>query len=130
MATAHLQAILACLTCSGDTEPKATTYPNEKAALLSAHDARPAAEIAEEVVATLVHTSLAGPALRMKLDSIVGVYGWRENIAKWVLEKLTRALDCTDDAREKLGPVLNDAYHKARDGCNWYDTGTVTGTVQ
>jgi hypothetical protein len=100
MAITHLQAIFACLTCS-DAEPKAVTYLDEKAALLSAHDVRPAVEIAEDVVATLLHTSLVGPALRMKLDSIVAAYGWRENIAKYVLEKLTQALQYS---HENLGP--------------------------
>jgi hypothetical protein len=109
MAIARLQAILACLTCS-DAEPKAVTYPDEKAALLSAHDVRPAVEIAEDVVATLLHSSLVGPPLRMKLDSIVGAYGWRENIAKWVLEKLTKALQYS---HENLGPAVRDAYNKA-----------------
>jgi hypothetical protein len=109
MAIARLQAILGCLTCS-DSEPKVDTYPNEKAALLSTHDTRPAAEIADDVVATLLHTTLVGPALRMKLDAIVGTYGWRENIAKWILEKLTQALQYEHD---HLGPVVRDAYHKA-----------------
>jgi hypothetical protein len=109
MAITHLQAIFACLTCS-DAEPKAVTYLDEKAALLSAHDVRPAVEIAEDVVATLLHTSLVGPALRMKLDSIVAAYGWRENIAKYVLEKLTQALQYS---HENLGPSVRDAYHKA-----------------
>jgi hypothetical protein len=93
-----------------DAEPKAVTYPDEKAALLSAHHVRPAVEIAEDVVATLLHTSLVGPALRMKLDSIVAAYGWRENIAKYVLEKLTQALQYS---HENLGPPVRDAYHKA-----------------
>ncbi|KAF1938908.1 hypothetical protein EJ02DRAFT_505155 [Clathrospora elynae] len=93
MAVARLQAILACLACS-EAGPHVTTYPNEKAALLSAHD--PAAAIADDVLA-----------------SIVGAYGWKENIAKLILKKLTAALQCADDAREKLGPVVNDAYHKA-----------------
>jgi hypothetical protein len=117
MAIAHVQAIFACLTC-GDIEPKVIIYPEEKAALLSTHDARPAADIAEDVVATLLHTSLVGPALRMQLESIVGAYGWRENVARWVLEKLMRALDCADDAREKLGPVINNAYHSAWEVAN------------
>jgi hypothetical protein len=109
MAVAQLQAILACLACN-DTEPEVITYPNEKAALLSAYDARPAVEIADDVIATLLHTSLVGPALKMRLDSIVGTYGWRENVAKWVLEKLTQALQYY---HENLGPTVRDAYHKA-----------------
>jgi hypothetical protein len=109
MAIAHLQAILACLTC-GDVEPKVVTYPNEKAALLSAHDIRSAVEIADDVVATLMHTKLVGPALKMRLDSIVGAYGWRENIAKYVFEKLAQALQYS---HENLGPAVRDAYHKA-----------------
>jgi hypothetical protein len=109
MAVVRLQAILACLTC-GDAEPKLITYPEEKAALLSAHDVRPNEEIADDVVATLLHTKLVGPALKMRLDSIVGAYGWRENIAKWVLEKLTQALQYE---HEHLGSQVRDAYHKA-----------------
>jgi hypothetical protein len=109
MAVARLQAILACLTGS-DGEPKTITYPVEKAALLSAHDVRPAVEIADDVVTTLLHTKLVGPALKMRLDSIVGTYGWRENIAKWVLEKLTQALQYE---HERLGSQVREAYHKA-----------------
>jgi hypothetical protein len=113
MTMARLRAILACLPC-GAAEPQDSTvdYANEKAPLLSASGAnpRPASEIAEEVVATLLTTSLAGPVLHMKLDSIVGAYGWRTNIAKHVLENLTAALQ---SAHDKLGPSIRIAYDKA-----------------
>lgn len=46
----------------------------------------------------------------MKLDSIVGTYGWTENLAEWILERLSLALQ---NAHENLGPVLRDAYHRA-----------------
>ena len=54
-------------------------------------------------------TSIVDPALRMQLDSIVGAYGWKKKFAKWVLEKLSQALQ---DAHEKLGPAIHDVYHK------------------
>jgi hypothetical protein len=66
--------------------------------------------LANDVVDTILHTKLTGLALQMKLDSVVGAYGWKENVAKWVLEKLTRALE---EGHEKLGPAVRDAYHKA-----------------
>ncbi|KAL1792285.1 hypothetical protein ACET3X_008792 [Alternaria dauci] len=111
MAMARLQAILACLPC-GTTEPADETYPTEKAALLSAapSNPRPAAETANDVVATLLTTSLIGPALHMHLDSVVGAAGWRSNMAKYVLEKLTAALQAS---HEKLGPTIRSAYQRA-----------------
>ncbi len=48
----------------------------------------------------------------MKLDAIVGVTGWTENVAKWVLVKLQRALV---EAPDRLGPVVRDAQDKAWD---------------
>ncbi|KAF1852104.1 uncharacterized protein K460DRAFT_274148 [Cucurbitaria berberidis CBS 394.84] len=109
MAIARLQTIVACMTCA---EPKDTTYADEKLALLRDDDIRCAIDIADDVVNTMLRTATTGHALRMQLDSIVGVYGWKENIAKWVLEKLTLALQ---DAHETLGPAMRDAYHKAWD---------------
>jgi hypothetical protein len=107
MSIARLQAILACLTCNqvGDAP-----YPDEKLALLTAEEPHRTAQIGNDVVETLLLTKLSGPALHMQLDSIVGTYGWKENIAKWVLEKLSRALE---EGHEKLGPTIRDAYHKA-----------------
>lgn len=46
----------------------------------------------------------------MKLDSIVSAHGWRQNVAKLVLEKLTKALI---NSHDKLGPAVRDAYEKA-----------------
>ncbi|KAI8934627.1 hypothetical protein NX059_008320 [Plenodomus lindquistii] len=109
MAAARLQALLACLTCM-DLEPKAEIYPNEKLTLLSADEPHPLPKVTDDVVTTLLTTSLTGSALRMKLDSIVGARGWKQNVAKLVLEKLTRALN---DAHEKLGPAVHNAYGKA-----------------
>ena len=109
MAVARLQTALASLTCC-DAEPEVDTYPNEKASLLDTSDLRTAAEVAEDVVSTILRTSITGPALQMRLDSTVGTYGWSENVAKWVLNKLSRALQAT---HEKLGPAVQDAYVKA-----------------
>lgn len=118
MAIACLQAVFTCLVCS-DVESDA--YPNEKAALLSADEHRSAAQTADQVVETLLLTSRSGPALRMELDSIVGTYGWTDNVARWVLEKLCKALE---DAHEKLGPTINDAYNKA-----WETAKSIEGFV-
>ncbi|CAN9155322.1 unnamed protein product [Alternaria alternata] len=111
MAVARLQAILACLPC-GTAEAKDETYPNEKAALLSAatSNSRLTAETADNVIAILLTTSLTGPALHMQLDSVVGASGWRSNMAKYVLEKLTAALQAS---HERLGPTIRSAYHRA-----------------
>ncbi|KNG50033.1 hypothetical protein DDE82_004588 [Stemphylium lycopersici] len=118
MALAHLQAIFACLPCSTAPNPT-TTYPSEKTSLTSAYapanadaNARPAAEIAQDVTGLLLHTSLEGPALRMRLDSMVGSTGWRENVARWVLEKLSLALQKSEG---KLGPTVHNAYNRAWD---------------
>jgi ElaB/YqjD/DUF883 family membrane-anchored ribosome-binding protein len=120
MALVRLQAILACMSC-GTAEPNASIYTSEKTALLRESDARPEAEIANDVVETIFNTSLAGPALRMKLDSIVGAYGWRQNLAQYILEKLAAALQTT---HEKLGAHINDAYHRA-----WEAARSVEGFV-
>lgn len=109
MALARLQALLTCLPCP---EHKINSYPDEKQALLACNDTRPAVQVAEDVVETIMHTKLMGSALRMQLESIVGTYGWTDRLAKWILEKLTQALQ---GAHEKLGPVVRDAYHKAWD---------------
>lgn len=85
---------------------------DEKRALLASDDPRPAWQVAEDVVNTIMHTKLAGASLRLKLDSLVGTYGWTDHLAKWILEKLTQSLQ---DAHEKLGPTVRDAYHKAWD---------------
>jgi hypothetical protein len=105
-----MASILSCFGCAG-TKTDVTDYQDEKAALLSAHgEPRKAELVANDVVDTILHTKLTGLALQMKLDSVVGAYGWKENVAKWVLEKLTRALE---EGHEKLGPAVRDAYHKA-----------------
>lgn len=114
MAVARLQAAFASLSCC-DAKPEADTYLEEKSALLGTSDVRSAAEVAEDVVSTITQTSMTGPALQMKLDSIVGTYGWSENVAKWVLDKLSQALQAT---HEKLGPAVRDAYHKAWKAAN------------
>lgn len=110
MALARLQAIFACIAC-GAAEPNAYAYyTSEKTALLVEPDARPEAEIGNDVVKNLLDTSYTGPVLRMKLDSIVGAYGWRESLAQYVLEKLAQALQTTHG---NLGSRVNDAYRRA-----------------
>jgi hypothetical protein len=105
-----MASILACFGCAR-TEIDNFEYPDEKLALLSTHEeSRKAELVANDVVDTILRTKLTGPALQMKLDSVVGTYGWKENVAKWVLEKLSRALE---EGHEKLGPAVCDAYHKA-----------------
>ncbi|KAH7392591.1 hypothetical protein BKA66DRAFT_557857 [Pyrenochaeta sp. MPI-SDFR-AT-0127] len=119
MAVALLKTVLYCGHC-GDGEDN--TLPSEKLALLSADNSyQPSPEIADDVADTILHTSLIGPALHMKLDSIVGANGWKENIAKRVLERLAQALQ---DAHERLGPTVRDAYHKA-----WETAKSIEGFV-
>jgi hypothetical protein len=111
MAAARLQAILACFGCVSP-EPKlsASYYPDEKRALLSAEQPRADIQLADNVVATMMSAISKGPALRMQLDSAVGTYGWTENLAKWVLEKLCLALQ---NAHDNLGPAVREAYNRA-----------------
>lgn len=109
MALARLQAILACITC-GTTEVNASSYSFEKTPLLTEPDMRPESEVADDVANTILNTSYSGPMLRMKLDSIVGVRGWRQSLAQLVLDKLAQALQTM---HEKLGPRINDAYNRA-----------------
>jgi len=114
MSLSKLASLFPCFPCTS-TSPSPTTYPDEKAALLTTHAAeqdtsRTASLIATDVVTTLLSTTLSGPALQMHLDSLVGPYGWRSNLAQWVLEKLSRALEYGHD---DLGPAVRDAYEKA-----------------
>lgn len=111
MSLSKLQAIFPCFTCtSHDDAP----YPDEKASLLAAnkadHQPRTAALVADDVINVLLTTDLRGPALQMRLDSIVGTYGWRENVAKWMLEKLSRMIEWGHD---DFGPAMRDAYEKS-----------------
>jgi ElaB/YqjD/DUF883 family membrane-anchored ribosome-binding protein len=55
---------------------------SERIALLSAETPREAALIADDVVDAIMRANTSGLALRMHLDSIVGTYGWTENVAK------------------------------------------------
>ncbi|KAF2023903.1 hypothetical protein EK21DRAFT_79878 [Setomelanomma holmii] len=107
MAIARLHAILACLACN---EVENAPYSDEKLALLTAEEPRKTVQIANDITQTLLTTRLNGPALHMQLDAIVGTYGWKENVANWVLEKLSRALE---ESHEKLGPTIRAAYRKA-----------------
>jgi hypothetical protein len=110
MALTRLQAILSCFPCLPTPSSGPTYYPNEKLALLSVYQPLPTSQIADDVVSTLLFTGLTGAALHMRLDTIVGTNGWTENLAKWILEKLSLALQNT---HENLGPAVKDAYHKA-----------------
>jgi hypothetical protein len=110
MALTRLQAILSCFPCLPTPSSGPTYYPNEKLALLSAYQPLPTSQIADDVVSTLLFTGLTGAALHMRLDTIVGTNGWTENLAKWILERLSLALQNT---HENLGPAVKDAYHKA-----------------
>jgi hypothetical protein len=110
MATTRLQAILACFGCIEPQSQSSSSWPDEKLALLSSYQPRPVPQVADDVVATMLATTLTGPALHMQLDGVVGAYGWTENLAKWILEKLSLALQ---QAHENLGPAIRDAYNRA-----------------
>jgi hypothetical protein len=111
MALTRLQAIFACFGCV-TPEPQLSTsyYPDEKRALLSGYQPRAVTQLADDVVATMLSTMLTGPALHMKLDAVVGTYGWTENLAKWILERLSLALQ---NAHDSLGPAVRDAYNRS-----------------
>ncbi|KAF2131110.1 hypothetical protein P153DRAFT_337363 [Dothidotthia symphoricarpi CBS 119687] len=106
---ALIQALIACLT---GNEPTDDTYPDEKLALLSTSSSRTASQIADDVIDAILGANKAGPALHAELDSIVGCYGWKQNLAEWVLQKLSLALE---KAHDNLGPAVRDAYHRAWD---------------
>lgn len=112
MALTRLQAILACFGCTDSPRksPPLASYHDEKQALLASYHALPVPQVADDVVATVLSTKLTGPALHMQLDKIVGATGWTENLAKWILEKLSLALQ---QAHHTLGPAIQDAYNKA-----------------
>jgi hypothetical protein len=110
MADTRLRMLLACFGCINPQTETTSSYSNEKAALLSAYQPRPVLQVADDVVATLLATTLTGPALHMQLDGLVGTCGWTENLAKWILEKLSLALQ---QAHDRLGPAVRDAYHRA-----------------
>jgi hypothetical protein len=110
MAITRLQAILACFGCTEPQSQSPSSWPNEKLALLASYQPRPVPQVADDVVATMLATALTGSALHMQLDGVVGAYGWTENLAKWILEKLSLALQ---QAHENLGPAIRDAYNRA-----------------
>jgi ElaB/YqjD/DUF883 family membrane-anchored ribosome-binding protein len=97
------------------------SYPDEKAALLYSTNPRSAAATANDVVSTLLTTSLTGPALHMHLDGLVGATGWRSTIAQYVLEKLAAALQAS---HEHLGTTIRSAYERA-----WEAAQSVEGFV-
>jgi hypothetical protein len=107
MAFETFTELFPCFNC---TEPKAIDYTNEKVALLFPLETRDAAQVADGVIDTIRSTNLSGLSLEMQLNRTVGINGWTENIAKWVLEKLCYLLE---QEEEKLGPTVRDAYHKA-----------------
>ncbi|EUC28109.1 hypothetical protein COCCADRAFT_41324 [Bipolaris zeicola 26-R-13] len=121
MALARLQAILACMNCGTADLTPTYTSTSEKASLLQSPTARPETEIANNVVAALITTSITGQALRMQLDSLVGAYGWRQNLAQYILDNLAKALQAS---HEKLGPTIHDAYLRA-----WEAAKSVEGFV-
>jgi hypothetical protein len=110
MALARLQAILSCFPCLPTPSFPSTYYANEKLALISNYQPRSVTQVADDVVSTLLFTGLTGRALHMRLDTIIGTNGWTENLAKWILEKLSLALQ---NSHENLGPAVKEAYHKA-----------------
>jgi hypothetical protein len=110
VAGTRLQALLACFGCIKPQGQITSSYSDEKLALLSAYQARPVPQVADDVVANMLATSLTGSALHMHLDGLVGTYGWTENLAKWILEKLSLALQ---QAHDNLGPAVRDAYNRS-----------------
>lgn len=122
MAPARLQAILACMNCgAADFTPSTYTSSSEKVSLLHSPTTRPETQIANNVVATLLTTSVTGQALRMHLDSLVGAYGWRQNLAQYILDNLAQALQAS---HEKLGATIHAAYLRA-----WEAAQSVEGFV-
>ncbi|KAF2737590.1 hypothetical protein EJ04DRAFT_461045 [Polyplosphaeria fusca] len=105
----HIQAILSCF-CGIVPEEDAA---NEKQALFSS-DVRSTEEIANELVQTIKNAEKGGKSLDKTLNSIVGTYGWTENLAKWTLEKLEQVLQ----EASKLKPVLKEALDKAWEAVN------------
>jgi ElaB/YqjD/DUF883 family membrane-anchored ribosome-binding protein len=102
----RLSAILRCLGC-----PSASpSQSDEKLSLISPRAIRPASQVADDVVSTLQRAEKNGEALHAQLDAIVGVNGWTQHLAEWVLEKLSAALQ---SAHERLGPVVREAYQRA-----------------
>lgn len=101
-----LQAIISCIT---GAEPTIEAYPDEKQAILCAHEPRTAEAIADEVLQAIQSAEKCGRQLQAKLNEIVGEYGWTERVAEWLLVKLEQVLKAAD----KVGPALKDAYDRA-----------------
>jgi ElaB/YqjD/DUF883 family membrane-anchored ribosome-binding protein len=100
-----LQVVLDCLL---GTELELDFYPDEKQAILKHHDPRTAKSIAHDVVQAIASAKKGGKELQKKLNDIVGEYGWKENMAEWVLVKLELVLR----EAQKLSPALKEAYDK------------------
>jgi ElaB/YqjD/DUF883 family membrane-anchored ribosome-binding protein len=110
MTPTFLQAILACFGCVSPEQISTSSYPDEKRVLLSACQPRAVTQLADDVVATILATRLTDSALHMQLNGVVGTYGWTENLAKWILQKLSLALE---NAHDNLGPAVREAYNKS-----------------
>lgn len=104
MPFAILNTLFPCFPCSNTEE---ITYPTEKSRLFFPDTS---CDAAANIINVLRTTPLSGPALKLRLDAIVGTTGWTEVVAKWVLEKLCHLLE---QEEEKLGPTVRDAYQRA-----------------
>lgn len=102
--------ITAIVDCIKGTAADDQVYPQEKQPHTHVFHMRPLDEVANDVVNTILRAEKAGTRLKAELDSIVGPYGWKEYLAEKVLEKLGAALQ---EAHDKLGPAIRDAYNEA-----------------
>ncbi|KAL1652704.1 hypothetical protein SLS61_004686 [Didymella pomorum] len=116
--SAIIAAIISCIagTCADET-----VSTDEKQALINTRQVHPLDEVAQDVVDAILRAEKAGVGLKAELDAIVGPYGWKERLAKMVLEKLGAALQ---GAHDKLGPAIRDAYNKA-----WQTANEIEGFV-
>lgn len=65
--------------------------------------------LADDIVVTLLLTEKPGKDLRTKLDAKMRTYGWRESLAKRVLQGLINAIE----TGAMMSQAMKDAYHKA-----------------
>lgn len=108
------QAVFECLGGSASDNDRFDNAVNEKSRFKSQEKdkaGRSAQDIAQEFIDELYSAEKNGRDLVRTLDSIIGEYGWVENIGVAILNGLERAIQ----SGVAMGPVMKEMFDKATD---------------